>query len=150
MFDEAGGETCPVSGPRYSACGRKDGGGGLLESPESLQPQLGWFEGERGALSFHPGWEEKKDSFAPQVLPNLPLFLYNSAKPLADTIFVADRNGAGPHLERNTAAGVASMCLALAQGCNQAGKGLALHGCTFPPTQIGSRSWCAANWLGPD
>lgn len=41
VFDEAGGEPCPVSGPRYSACGRKDGGGGLLESPESLQPQLG-------------------------------------------------------------------------------------------------------------
>lgn len=46
---------------------------GFLE--ESLQSQLGWFEGERGALSFHPDQEEKKDSFAPQVLLNLPLFL---------------------------------------------------------------------------
>lgn len=55
MFDEAGGEPYPVSGRRCSACGRKDGGGGLLESPESLQPQLGWFKGERGALSFSPG-----------------------------------------------------------------------------------------------
>lgn len=110
---------------------------GLLECPESLQPQLGWFEGERGALSFHPRWEEKKDSFAPQVLLNLPLFLHSSAMPLADTIFVAHRNGAGPHLERNTAAGMASMHLALAQGYNQAGKGPALHGCAGLPLRWG-------------
>lgn len=50
-------------------------------------------------MSFCPGQEEKKDSFAPQVLLNLPLFLYNSAKPLAETIFVAHRNGAGPRLK---------------------------------------------------
>lgn len=61
VFDEAGREPCPVSGPRYSACRRKDGEGGLLKSPESLQSQLGWFKGERGALSFHPGQEEKRD-----------------------------------------------------------------------------------------
>lgn len=128
--------------PRRSPCGRKDGGGGLLGGPESPRPQLGWFEGERRALPFHPGQEEeKKASFTPQVLLNPPPFLcYHSAKSLADTIFVAQRNGAGLPLERNTAAGTASVRLALAQGCNQAGKGPAPRGCTLPPTQMGRRS----------
>lgn len=97
---------------------------GFLE--ESLQSQLGWFKGERGALSFHPDQEEKGKerqfcSSSPAEPSSVPLFLYNSAKPLADTIFVAHRNGGGPHLGRNTAAGMASMCLALAQKCSQAG-----------------------------
>lgn len=115
--------------PRCSACGRKDGGGGLLGGPESPHPQLGWFEGERRALPFHPGQEEEKQaSFAPQVLLNPPPFLcYHSAKPLADAVFAAQRNGAGLPQERNTAAGTASVHLALAQGCNQAGKGPASH-----------------------
>lgn len=50
---------------------RNDEGGGLLGGSESPHPQLGWFKGERRALPFHPGQEEeKKASFAPQVLLN--------------------------------------------------------------------------------
>lgn len=89
--------------PRRSACGRKDGGGGLLGGPESPCPQLGWFEGESRALPFQPGQEEEKQaSFAPQVLLNPPPFLcYHSAKPLVDAVFAAHRNGAGLPQERN-------------------------------------------------
>lgn len=60
---------------------------GFLE--ESLQSQLGWFKGERGALSFHPDQEEKGKerqfcSSGPAEPSSVPVFLYNSAKPLAD------------------------------------------------------------------
>lgn len=138
--------------PRSSPSGREDGEGGLLGGLESPRSQLGWFEGERRTLPFHPGQEEeKKASFTPQVLLNPPLFLcYHIAKAFADTIFVAHRNGAGLPPERNTVAGTASVRLALAQGCDQAGKGPALHGYALPPTQMGRRSWSAENWLGPD
>lgn len=67
------------------------------------------------------GGKERQLCSSGPAEPSVPLFLYNSAKPLADTIFVAHRNGAGPHLGRNTAAEIASMCLALAQECSQAG-----------------------------
>ena len=136
--------------PGHGARGRKDGGGGLLGGPESPRLQLGWFEGERRALPFHLGQEEKKASFTPQVLLNSPPFpCYQSAKSLADTVFVAQRNGAGLPQEEITAAGMASVHLALAQGCNQSGEGPALRSCALPPTQAGRRSWCAENWLGP-
>lgn len=54
-------------------------------------------------MPFHPGQEEeKKASFIPQVLPNpSPFLCHHSAKPFADTTFVAHRNGAGLLLERN-------------------------------------------------
>lgn len=137
---------------RHSPHGEKDGGGGLLGCPDSPRSQLGWFEGERRALPFHPGQEEeKKGSFTPQALLSPPPFLcYHSAKPLADTIFIAQRKGAGLPLERNTSAGMASACLALAQGCNQVGKGPAPRGCALPPAQVGRGSQRAENWLGPD
>lgn len=53
---------------RDSPCGREDGGGGLLGALESPHSQLGWFEGERRTLPFHPRQEEeKKASFTPQA-----------------------------------------------------------------------------------
>lgn len=49
-----------------------------------------------------------------------------------------------------TAVGTDRMCLALAQGCNQAGKGPGPRGCALPPTQMVRRSCSIENWLGPD
>lgn len=66
-----GRDTVPVGGMME--------GSGFLKSPESLQSQLGWFKEERGALSFHPGQEEKRDSFIPQVLLSLLLILCSFA-----------------------------------------------------------------------
>lgn len=136
-----------------SACGRKDGGGGLFGREPSIP--AGLVQGGEGSfiISPRPGGKGKRKTvllLRSCFLLNLPLFLCSFIivqSLLLTTIFVAHRNVGGPHLGRNTAAGIANMCLALAQKCSQAGGVLP---CTLPPTQIGKRSWCAENWLGPD
>lgn len=87
--------------------------GGRMEEVGALRALVPSWAGSRGRRELcHFTLGRRRRKAVLLLLLNPPPFLcYQSAKSLTDTIFVAHRNGAGLPLERNAAAGMASVHL---------------------------------------